>query len=152
MEIIKSETKNWPAFHQIWSDSVKATHHFLKPEHFEIISGKLVSEYFPLVELFHVEVDGQIAGFIGIDQNFISMLFVSPLFMNRGIGSRLLEFAIKNKKAYWVDVNEQNEQAIAFYLSKSFDIIGSEEKDGLGWDYPVLHLKLSSKKIMEYEG
>ncbi len=152
MKIVKSEPKHWLQLHQIWSESVRATHHFLSPEHFEIINQNLVSNYFPSVELYHLEVQDSIAGFIGLEKNFIAMLFVSPEFMNNGVGTKLLSWAIKEHQSYWVDVNEQNEQALAYYLSKGFDIIGREEKDGMGWEYPVLHLKLSLKKISEYEG
>lgn len=152
MKIVKSEPKHWSQLHQIWSESVKATHHFLSPEHFEIINQNLVPNYFPSVELYHLEVQDSIAGFIGLEKNFIAMLFVSPEFMNNGVGTKLLSWAIKEHQSYWVDVNEQNEQALAYYLSKGFDIIGREEKDGMGWEYPVLHLKLSLKKISEYEG
>lgn len=39
------------------------------------------------------------------------------------------------------DVNEQNEQAIGFYIYKGFSVAGRSELDGTGKPYPILHLK-----------
>ena len=41
-----------------------------------------------------------------------------------------------------VDVNEQNDKALGFYLRMGFRIIGRDETDGMGKPYPILHLQL----------
>lgn len=41
-----------------------------------------------------------------------------------------------------VDVNEQNDKALGFYLRMGFRIIGRNETDGMGKPYPILHLQL----------
>jgi len=41
-----------------------------------------------------------------------------------------------------LDVNEQNPQALGFYLHEGFEVIGRSETDGLGQPYPLLHMKL----------
>ena len=39
-------------------------------------------------------------------------------------------------------MNEQNEQAVGFYLHQGFVIAGRSELDGTGKPYPILHLQL----------
>lgn len=40
-----------------------------------------------------------------------------------------------------LDVNEQNEQAVGFYLHMGFEVAGRSELDGTGKPYPLLHLR-----------
>ena len=42
-----------------------------------------------------------------------------------------------------LDVNEQNLQALGFYLKQGFEVIGRSEVDGMGQPYPLLHMRLS---------
>ena len=42
-------------------------------------------------------------------------------------------------------MNEQNPQAIGFYLKMGFEVESRDELDGLGKPYPLLHLRLSGK-------
>jgi putative acetyltransferase len=39
-------------------------------------------------------------------------------------------------------VNEQNEQALGFYLHAGFSVVHRSEKDALGMPYPILHMKI----------
>jgi putative acetyltransferase len=57
------------------------------------------------------------------------------------VGKSLLMFAINELNAIELDVNEQNPQAIGFYLKQGFEVIGRSETDGLGEPYPLLHLR-----------
>ncbi len=41
-----------------------------------------------------------------------------------------------------LDVNEQNPQALGFYLKQGFEVIGRTEHDGMGQPYPLLHMRL----------
>ena len=41
-----------------------------------------------------------------------------------------------------VDVNEQNEKALQFYLHLGFQVIGRDETDSMGKPFPILHLQL----------
>ncbi|MGE5702416.1 MAG: GNAT family N-acetyltransferase [Clostridia bacterium] len=60
----------------------------------------------------------------------------------QGIGSRLLKHAELQKGSHlYVDVNEQNEQAFAFYKRHGFTQTGRSEIDGTGRPFPLLHLE-----------
>ncbi|WP_313419020.1 hypothetical protein [Sphingobacterium multivorum] len=47
---------------------------------------------------------------------------------------------IRKLQVYKVDVNEQNQQAVDFYLKKGYQLIGRSTVDGMGKSYPILHL------------
>jgi putative acetyltransferase len=83
-----------------------------------------------------------VAGFIGIAEGKVEMLFIHPEYREKGIGRTLLRYAIQERGATTVDVNEQNDQALGFYLRMGFEIVGRSELDGNGKPYPLLHMRL----------
>ena len=131
----------------IWETSVRATHGFLSESDIMEIRDKLIPEYFPNVMLSCAEVDGTIAGFIGLSGDKIEMLFVDADFMCQGIGTFLIGEAIK-EGAMLVDVNEQNPKALEFYKNKGFVEIGRSATDEAGRPFPVLHLALSRRHCL----
>ena len=54
--------------------------------------------------------------------------------------------SVLHMEATKVDVNEQNEQAVGFYLKMGAEVIGSSELDGLGKPFPLLHTRLPRLK------
>ena len=67
-----------------------------------------------------------------------------PFFISLGIklgGSALIDFAYNEKGMKRVDVNEDNESALNFYLKKGFKIIGRDDHDPQGKPFPILHLQ-----------
>ena len=127
---------------QLWESSVRATHHFLTESDIVEIRACLKEAYFPMVSLYGIQdIKGNIQAFLGYNEQKVEMLFVHPDFMGRGLGKRLMQYAISDLGADSVDVNEQNEQATLFYNHLGFKIIGRDETDSSGKPYPILHLK-----------
>lgn len=126
---------------QIWERSVRATHDFLTETAIVEIREALVPLYFPNVDLYAVEDQGVLQGFIGLSESIIEMLFVDNGSRGKGYGSLLVDFA-RQQGATKVDVNEQNPSALGFYSAKGFRIIGRDEVDETGRPYPILHLSL----------
>ena len=127
---------------ELWEKSVRASHHFLNDEKILKIRQQIIQHsYFDQVQLFHVEHQQQILGFMGIAGSKLEMLFISPAAFRQGIGSQLLQHAL-TLDVTEVDVNEQNPDATAFYLKHGFEIIRRSETDSEGNPYPILHLKL----------
>jgi putative acetyltransferase len=127
----------------VWEASVRATHDFLREEDIRKMKPLVRDEYLHLVTLFGIrDADGGIAGFIGVAGNKIEMLFIHPDARGKGIGKQLLRYAIDHLGADEVDVNEQNGQAVGFYLHAGFKVAGRSERDGQGQPFPLLHLKL----------
>jgi len=127
----------------IWENSVRATHDFLKEEDLQFYKPLILNEYFHHVSLFcHKDSNLEITGFMGIESDSLEMLFINPVSRGKGVGKELLIYAIKHQKVKWVDVNEQNAQAIGFYKHMGFHVVNRSEFDGAGKPYPILHMEL----------
>ena len=127
----------------VWETSVRHTHDFLTEEDIQFYKPLVRDHYLPAVELFVIRnANGKIAAFMGLSDELIEMLFVHPDEQRKGYGKRLIEYARDKKQMDKVDVNEQNEKALQFYLHLGFQIIGRDETDSMGKPFPILHLQL----------
>lgn len=133
--------KDYQTLVVIWERSVKSTHEFLKENDIVNIRESLIPIYFKVVNLYVIFDEDVIAGFIGLSGRNIEMLFIDPMCMGKGLGTRLIEFA-KSLGADSVDVNEQNPKALGFYQARGFHIVSRDEFDSNGRHFPILHLSL----------
>lgn len=128
----------------IWESSVRHSHNFLTEEHIQFYKPLVRKHYLPAVELYIIRnAGGKIAAFMGLSDELIEMLFVYPDEQGKGYGQRLVEYAIQKKQIDKVDVNEQNEKALQFYLHLGFRIIGRDETDSMGKPFPIFHLQMA---------
>ena len=127
----------------VWEASVRATHDFLPDSYIQLLRGLVKDQYLDAVMLICCKdpTSKRITGFAGVAAGKVEMLFIHPDYRGQGIGKCLLLFAINELNAERLDVNEQNPQAIGFYLKQRFEVIGRCEKDGMGQPYPLLHLR-----------
>lgn len=143
-EIVSTSADQHAALLELWEQSVRATHHFLTEAQILQIRQQIMEfGYFDQVQLFHVEHQQQVLGFMGIAGHKLEMLFISSAAFRQGIGSQLLQHAL-TLDVTEVDVNEQNPDATAFYLKHGFEIIRRSETDSEGNPYPILHLQLKN--------
>lgn len=134
---------DYEAMTAVWLASVRATHGFLSPEDIEFYHQRIPSLYMPHVDLYAIyDAQGSCRAFLGLSPGMVEMLFVHPEDMGRGYGSALLRFACKERGIRHVDVNEQNEQALDFYLHHGFKVTGRDATDSEGKPYPILHMTL----------
>ena len=128
---------------RVWEASVRATHHFLPDDYIALLSDLLLSQYLASVNLFCTrDAQLRITGFAGTSPGKLEMLFIAPHYRGTGLGTQLLEYAIRNHEVTQLDVNEQNPQALGFYQKQGFEIVGRSEVDGLGRPYPMLRMRL----------
>lgn len=126
-----------------WESSVKATHDFLNEEDIisikpQVVEGvKYVSEFFCIRDEKDI-----IKAFMGVHDFKIEMLFVSSNSRGKGIGKKLIEYAIEVLNVNYVDVNEQNPEAIGFYKHMGFEVFKRSNLDEQGNPFPILHMKL----------
>lgn len=66
------------------------------------------------------------------------MTISDPGARGKGIGKKLLVYAIEQQRIKRVDVNEQNVQAVGFYRHMGFRAVNRSEFDGAGKSYPNL--------------
>lgn len=108
---------------------MRATHHFLPEAEILALRPLILKHYFDAVTLHCVRTEeGLIAGFSGVLVRKLEMLFVAP---------------DAQGGATQVDVNEQNAQAVGFYLKMGFTVTGRSSLDGQGKPYPLLHMALA---------
>lgn len=106
---------------------------------------KKIREYVPqaigeVPVLVVAEQEGMPVAFAGIKGQKLEMLFVSAENRGKGIGKRLLQYAVDNHGVSEVVVNEQNAQAAGFYLHVGF-VCKRSDVDEQGNPYPILYMK-----------
>ena len=134
---------DFDALAELWEASVRATHDFLPDSYIVLLRQLVRDQYLDAVMLICCKdpASKRITGFAGVAAGKVEMLFIHPDFRGQGVGKCLLMFAISELNAQLLDVNEQNPQAIGFYLKQGFEIVGRCETDGMGQPYPLLHLR-----------
>ena len=127
----------------LWEASVRATHDFLPDAYIAQLRQLLLTQYLDAMMLICTKTSNQrITGFAGVSTGKIQLLYIAPEYLGQGQGRQLLNYAIKHMNANTLDVNEQNVQALDFYLKQGFEVVGRSECDGLGQPYPLLHMRL----------
>lgn len=74
----------------------------------------------------YVYDDGIVRGMIRLDGVEVIKLYVDTFFQGRGIGAKLLEFAIENFGVNCLWALEKNEKAIRFYEKHGFRMTGEK--------------------------
>jgi putative acetyltransferase len=129
---------------ELWERSVRATHHFL--------AASDITELRPLVATaLATEPPGWwvlrsdanlLIGFLGCGGRSIEALFLDPGHQRQGGGRLLVAHAQSLMPGeLMVDVNEQNEAALGFYVALGFEITGRSPTDDGGRPFPILHLR-----------
>ena len=126
---------------QVWEASVRATHDFLPDSYIELLKNLVLTRYLDAVMLICTrDARQRITGFAGVAAGKIEMLFIDPQHRGQGLGKLLL------------DVNEQNPQALGFYLKQGFEVVGRSAKDGMNQPYPLLHMRYKQPDLKAGRG
>lgn len=128
----------------LWHRSVAATHQFLAPGEIEALAPLVRSQVVERLETWVLEQQSRAVGFMALDGSMVEALFLDPTHFRQGGGRQLLDHARTLKGALRVDVNEQNVDALRFYLAAGFEIAGRSDVDQAGRPYPLLHLQESN--------
>lgn len=126
----------------LWEASVRATHHFLTEEDIQKLTLFVKTGLSGIETLVVTSENHKPIAFMGVEAGKIEMLFVSPDYFGKGVGRQLAELAISQYEVQYVDVNEQNPQAIGFYKHIGFEMFERTECDDQGNPFPILKMKL----------
>lgn len=127
---------------EVWEASVRATHHFLSESDIQFFKPLVLEALLGLDHLYGVrDGENRLVAFVGVSGEKMEALFVHPSFHRAGIGRRLATHAVVELGATAVDVNEQNEAAVAFYRRIGFAVEGRSEVDTTGKPFPLLHMR-----------
>lgn len=86
--------------------------------------------------------EGHSVAFMGIEDEVLEMLFITPEQRGKGLGKVLLSLGIKKYGVKQVTVNEQNPQAKGFYEHLGFKGYKRTDNDEQGNPYPLLYMSL----------
>ena len=126
----------------VWESSVRATHFFLSDAEIRKIRDYVPQAIESVEHLIIAEdEDGKMIGFMGVEDQRLEMLFLSPEARGKGIGKRLLQSGIENYGIRELTVNEQNPQAVGFYEHMGFETYKRTDFDEEGNPYPLLYMK-----------
>lgn len=143
MRVVAAGRDDFGEIVEVWEASVRATHHFLSEEDILFFRPLILSDYLAAVDLYCLKDEsGRIHGFLGVAGENVEMLFLDPRSRGRGLGKRLLAFALDKLGARKVDVNEQNPDAVGFYEHMGFRVTGRSPLDGAGKPFPLLHMEI----------
>ena len=111
------------AIMQIWLETNTKAHSFI-PEEYWLSNYEMVKQILPEAEVYVYEEgkNGQIDGFIGINDCYIEGLFVKESAQSMGIGKCLLDYVKSRKTELRLCVYEKNVRAIRFYQRENFRI------------------------------
>ncbi len=127
----------------VWEESVRETHLFLSDAEIENIK-KYVPEALNRVAHLIVANDerGYPVAFMGIENEVLEMLFITPKRRGKGLGKDLLSLGIEKYGVKQLTVNEQNPLAKGFYEHIGFKIFNRTDTDEQGNPYPLLYMRL----------
>lgn len=147
IEIIEVKDRNLIKIDQlveVWESSVKATHLFLSDTEIENIKKFVPQAIEQVMHFIIAENEEQLpVAFMGIEDEKLEMLFVSPSERGKGIGKQLIQHGIEKYAINELAVNEQNPQARGFYEHMGFQVYKRTDHDEQGNPYPLLYMKLS---------
>ena len=78
---------------------------------------------------------------MGIAEQRLEMLFISPEQRGKGLGKELLQYGIKRYAINDLAVNEENPLAKGFYEHMGFKVYKRTAQDEQGNPYPLLYMK-----------
>lgn len=88
----------------------------------------LLADVLPAGEVWIARAQGDPAGFLALDGELLSDLYVTPAAQGSGVGSALLDHAKHRRPdglALWVFAT--NRRAQAFYAARGFQVVGGSE-------------------------
>ena len=79
--------------------------------------------FLPAHEVWVADADGQVAGYIGFDADWVHHLYLLPDFQGQGIGPQLLALALADGRARRLWTFQQNARARRFYEARGFVLL-----------------------------
>ncbi|MED9872881.1 MAG: N-acetyltransferase [Eggerthellaceae bacterium] len=118
----------------IWLEGNIQAHEFI-PERYWTHNYDLVRSLISEAEVYvyeNVTESNSIAGFIGLQDNYIAGLFIREDARSKGIGKQLLDFVKQQKQHLSLHVYKQNERAVSFYLREGFAVYSENLDEATG--------------------
>lgn len=102
---------------RIWYDGNREAHDFI-PQKYWDRNFLYVKRNLPELEVYVYEVNGYVVGFIGVDEGYISGLFVDKEYRGMGVGTKLIDYIKEKYDFFTLHVFENNYGAFTFYINR----------------------------------
>lgn len=112
----------------IWLNTNRLAHDFIPSAYWES-RREAVKGALPQAELYVWEENGEILGFIGLEDCHIAGIFVRQGAQSKGVGKQLLDRAKAGRDRLTLCVYRKNARAAAFYRREGFALV-EERTDG----------------------
>ena len=119
--IRKSRATEIEVLIRIWLEGNIRTHSFIHPDYW-LSHIDYMRQALPHADVYVCEVNGEIAGFVGIDDNHIAGVFVDKSHRSQGVGTSLIEFIKQHHFTLTLAVYKKNEKALQFYSKLGFAV------------------------------
>ena len=126
---------------EVWRASVRASHRFMTEEEIGRLVPQVEEALLHISTLWVVQDGSSPVGFMGVQERKIEMLFLNPDYFRMGLGKELVQRAFRELNVEFVDVNEQNPDAMRFYERMGFRVFKRNERDSEGNPYPILEMR-----------
>jgi GNAT superfamily N-acetyltransferase len=128
--IRRADAADGDALGEVWLSAWYATFDFPPSHPDDDVRAWLKAEMLPAHEVWVAADDaGAVVGFIALSDAMVDQLYITPAWIGRGVGSRLLSLA-KERRPDGLDLYcfQANGRARRFYESRGFSVIA--EGDG----------------------
>lgn len=133
---------------QIWLEGNIETHDFI-PKDYWVSNYPLVKKQLSQADIYVYEVDEKIQGFVGMMGDYIAGIFVDKNFRSMGIGTTLLEYIKGISSSFSLNVYQQNQRAVDFYLREGLLVVSEKLDEDTGKiDYTMLWDKNREKILI----
>ena len=120
-----------PAVLELWLAGNIQAHSFIPTAYWQN-NLELVRMLIPQAETYVWEVQGEILGFAGLTENYLSGIFVAEQHRGKGIGHQLLAHCKSVSPELELDVYRENPAAVSFYLREGFTILAERTDQNTG--------------------
>jgi len=125
----------------IWYEASVQAHAFLGEERLSQQRALVQATYLPQAETWVACVDDTPVGFIGLIDDYVGGLFVSPAYQGKGIGAALLAHAFGLKGNLSLTVYAENRAAHRFYHHHGFHDVSRHSVDDEGLPFPIIRMR-----------
>jgi putative acetyltransferase len=126
---------------RIWYDASVLAHAFVPAKFWAEQKEAMRNTYFPAVENWVFEGEGEVQGFISLIGGRVCALFVKPGMQGKGIGTALIKHAKALKGNLSLKVYRENKNALHFYEKCGFLPIAKETDKYTGCKQLLMELE-----------
>lgn len=116
---------------QLWLHTNLQAHAFIDENYWHKNTNS-VAEMLDAAEIYVMEINHEVKGFIGLMNEMIAGIFVDADSQSMGIGKQLLDYVKTQRLRLQLCVYKKNQRALNFYLRENFKIASEQLDEATG--------------------